>query len=616
MLFSGLKRLSLSIQYAVFVGLILFMIIAGLLIISYSTYSNYQNIYSQELERHSEKLVFVLDEKIIFVEHFLRFIGTRVANSDNQSIKEISELMMDSRRVDTEHLLSWNVVDFVTPDGYLRADSKVGVRSPINLKGKRSWLEKTEETPFNIHFSEPDVGVITRDHIIPIGLGVKSDNGSFLGSISSGISIEKLVSGLNQLMSAEFVFILFDDNMNWIAASDPFIKNEGLSSVTLSRVMQDSLKASHSNEMQFVHSDMNIRIDGWKFPYAIHSPKFPFWFLVGYNVENYYKHLWRDIAPKFFLSLVFCLVFASILLYLSYQVVRPIIILGKEAAKISHGKKVEVPEFDATELSMLAKQLNNIGSIYSTLRNKQMALLKSNAELSNANSFIKSNMSFLSHELINPTSSILEFSKMLQGRLKNLEDPVSQGYLDMICKASIHLNKQLSFFLRLFKFQAEKKVIEEKKVNLKELLDWNISMVMHHVKDRDIKISVTADDSLYMLCDEMMVGQIVQNIASNGLKYNKDVGELKVSAKLNKKDQIEIWFIDTGIGMSKQDMKSIFKIFKRAKSAKGSKIIGYGIGLAYAKQCIDAHGAKIKLDSKVGIGTSFKVTFPKERHVL
>ncbi|MFN8832183.1 MAG: ATP-binding protein, partial [Alphaproteobacteria bacterium] len=514
------------------------------------------------------------------------------------------------------HLLSWIVVDFVTPDGYLSADSKEVMRRPIDLRGKRSWLNQTPNNPFNIYFSEPDVGVITRDHIIPIGLGIKSDDSGFIGNVSSGISIEKLISGLNQVMSEEFVFILFDDDMNWIAASDPFIKNEGLNKIALANVMEDSIKASKSNDMTFIHSDINIRLDGWKFPYAIHSPKFPFWFLVGFNVEDYYSHLWQDLAPKFFLSLVFCIVFAAILLYLSYQVVGPIIILGKEAAKISHGKKVEVPEFDATELSVLSKQLNNIGEIYSALRYKQAALVKTNTELSNANSFIKSNMSFLSHELINPTSSILEFSKMLQGRLKDLQDKDAKEYLDMICKASIHLNKQLSFFLRLFKFQAEKKKIEEKKINVKELLDWNISMVMHHIRDRDIKISVNVESNLYMMGDEMMIGQIVQNIASNGLKYNKEVGELKVCGKLNKKGQIEFWFIDTGIGMNKKDMQSTFKIFKRAKSAKGSKIIGYGIGLAYAKQCVDAHGAKIKLYSKVGVGTTFKVTFPKERHLV
>ena len=111
--------------------------------------------------------------------------------------------------------------------------------------------------------------------------------------------------------------------------------------------------------------------------------------------------------------------------------------------------------------------------------------------------------------------------------------------------------------------------------------------------------------------DEIMIGQLIQNIAANGAKYNLQGGTLSIKAYTRYSTQIAIEFTDTGIGIAKDDISKIFKKFTRISNKEQNKTIGYGIGLAYAKRCAIVHGGKIMVRSKIGFGTTFTVIMQK-----
>lgn len=616
----GLEKYSLRIQYTLFTVIGSLFVVLGFVWISYSTYLSFHKNYAQEIMVQSGEIKDLFDEKVTFIEHFLQFVGSQIKSSQKKSIKDIASIIKhrnyDQNLVQDQNddAITWNMVNYITPEGYLVADSKTGMRTPIPVFGKRDWINFAKDTPWKLKFSDPAVGFITGDYIIPSGIGIYDDKGKkFYGLISSSISVEKLTSSLVQLVDDNIVFALFNDSFKNVLISDPFIDAQALNSKV--DEYRKVLK-TRSNTYTAFELPEGIKIGDVVFSYYVHSSKFPFWFLVGFNNNYYARELFNEILPKLLLNFVFWMLFSSIFIYLSYQVVRPIVVLGKAADHISKGKSIDLPNFKAKELNLLAKQLNTISKIHSSLKSKQNKLYKMNMELSTANEFIKSNMSFLSHELVNPTASILEFSKMLGKRLEyKLDDKESKDYLSIINKASIHLNKQLNFFMKLFRFQAEQKQIEEKPVALKQLIDWNLSMIMHHANCKQVSVSAEVPENLSLLGDEIMIGQLVQNIAANGAKYNKVDGSLTVKAFMNQKGEIEIHFIDTGVGISENDLGNIFKLFKRAPVTKKSKTVGYGIGLAYAQRCVEAHGGKIAVTSKLGKGSIFKVIFPKNRTI-
>jgi signal transduction histidine kinase len=334
--------------------------------------------------------------------------------------------------------------------------------------------------------------------------------------------------------------------------------------------------------------------------------------LIGQNQEQYRSAIRQAIAPLLIAYGLLAALFIGFLSTLGTQVIKPILELGKAADNISRGKKISIVGYSTKEFNILSKQLSIISKINRSLKYKQHRLAFMNEKLANANEFIKSNVAFLNHELINPVSSILGFSGILHKKLNTINDPEIKDSIDMIYKAAQHQNTQLKFFLKLFKFQEAKRKIEEKSINLKQLVLWNLSMIIHHIKTKNIKVITNIPEDLTLLGDEIMLGQLIQNLASNAAKYNKFNGQLEITACINKAGGIEISFIDSGIGIEKKELKNIFKMFSRASNIK-DKVIGYGIGLTYAKQCIDLHNAKIEVSSKILEGSIFKVIFPKER---
>ncbi len=592
-----------------FTAIVSWIVIAGLVWTSYSTYRDFKEEYMQDVKKSAVEIQQVFDEKVVLIEHFLQFIGAQIRNYKTTDPSKIASIIRYNTSANLDDTITWNIIDYVTPKGDLVADSVKGSRTPTHVLGKRSWMKYSMHEPWKMHFSKPSIGLVTGDNILPGGISIYSDDGGKnLGYLASGISIEKLKSSMVNVMNENISFVILDRDLNIIMISDPFIREDDLSH-SLSKYKENILTVSTTPS----ELDQYIKSKDSVFSYYIHSSRFPFMVLAGFDQSHYSREFWRDILPKLATNITLWLLFSGILAYLSHQVVKPIIALGKAARDISDGKEVNLPEFRSKDLNILGSQLENISKIQSNLKQKQVSLSRTNKELINANEFINTNMSFLSHELINPTQSIVSFSKLLSDDISDKVSPASKEYLDIINKSSAHLNKQLKFFLRLFKFQAEKRAIEEKPIILKELVEWNLSMIAHHLKKKRVKVKCTVDENIALIGDEIMIGQLIQNIASNGAKYNKVEGYLDISTRINKKGEIQVIFSDTGIGIDKRELNKIFKLFKRAKNGRNSKTVGYGIGLSYAKNCVDAHGGHIEVKSKLGEGTKFIITFPKNR---
>lgn len=608
------SKMSLSIQYMFFACMIGIITIVGLAFVSYETYEEYDHGFSAEISKQAQKLQVVLDDKIAFIEHFLQFIGSKIVESPDKSPLAIASLLKHYKSNLSDDVLGWNIVDYISTDGYLIADSKNGVKAPKYVANKREWIQDAKKKPWDLHFSKPALGLVTGDYIVPAGIGIYDDmDDTFYGYVTLGISIDKLLSNLLKIVNDDLAFVILDNKFRFLAASDPFLPNDIISQA-LSVNAIDFGNTTYEATLEIDLLTKPIRVNEYVFNSYVHLKHYPFWFLIGYDTKVYYKKLWNNLFPKLAMSIVLGVLCAGILIYLSYQVVKPIIMLGRAAEKISTNYVKTLPEFKALELNALADQLRNISQIHRNLHLKQAKLTKANHELITANEFIKSNMSFLSHELINPTSSIVEFSKLLLSRVPDKSNSEIREFLEIMNRISLHLYKQLNFFLRQFKFQSSRKSVEDTVINLRELIDWNISMLQHHIKDKQIKIHVDVSTDFKMLGDEIIIGQLIQNLLSNAVKYNKSDGKLEVKAKVTKKGETKIQFIDSGVGIAKKELQHIFKLFGRAKKTNDA-VVGYGIGLAYAKQCVDAHGGSITVSSKFGEGSMFTVTFPKNRTI-
>ena len=127
--------------------------------------------------------------------------------------------------------------------------------------------------------------------------------------------------------------------------------------------------------------------------------------------------------------------------------------------------------------------------------------------------------------------------------------------------------------------------------------------------ERRVTVTLTAVDQAMILGDEDRLKQLLLNLVDNAIKYTQPGGSVQLSlAKDNGWAQLVV--SDTGIGIPAEDLPHIFERFYRVDKARSRAQGGSGLGLAIAKWVVQAHGGAIKVDSTVGVGTTFTVTLP------
>jgi signal transduction histidine kinase len=125
-----------------------------------------------------------------------------------------------------------------------------------------------------------------------------------------------------------------------------------------------------------------------------------------------------------------------------------------------------------------------------------------------------------------------------------------------------------------------------------------------------ISASLEAEDP-YIYVDEMHFTNVIFNLMDNALKYKKVNEPLSLSVRTwNANDNYMISITDNGIGIRKEDLKKIFDKFYRVSTGNRHDVKGFGLGLAYVKQIIEAHKGSIRAESEPGVGTTFIIVLP------
>ncbi len=608
-LIESIRHPPLLYQYFFYAAIIIAFTLITCFGITYSEKNSYTEEYNILIQKDAIRIAHTFDESIQFAESIAGLLALKFMQGDNRAIENMDFLIEHQRPNFFNDAFSWNIFHYVTPSGDMILNGMKNKKASINLHDyQREWLDTAKKDPFRLHFSKPGIGAITKKFVFSTGYGFTDDKGAFKGYISVGIEIARLVNVLKKAASNNVTFILLDKNMHIVFISEPELYTTKLPTLQI-----DKIKNRSKTNNDILASP--IEVSGYYFNCAVQSKIYPFTFLVGQSNKIYKQKVQQHVLPQIIRNMAMGIIFVSALLFVGYQAISPILELSRDADKISKGKDIFIKHYSNMELNVLAKQLSKISETNKALMSQQSMLTKANNDLKHANELIQNNMSFLSHELKNPVSSMINFAQILHERLNKIGEQRDKDSIDLIYQAALQQDKQIDFFLKLCKFQECGKVIESEPVDLRQLIFLNINMVRHHAIQKKVNIEVDIDEEIPMILgDEIMIGQIIQNLAANGAKYNKEGGKLTVKAFVRNnskgKKDVVIEFIDTGIGINDEDLEKLFKKFKRIEDEKNSLIFGYGIGLNYVKTCVIAHNATIDVRSKVGVGTVFSVIFP------
>lgn len=219
--------------------------------------------------------------------------------------------------------------------------------------------------------------------------------------------------------------------------------------------------------------------------------------------------------------------------------------------------------------------------------------------------------SMVVHEFRNPLTAILASAQLLEHQGHQLPEARRREYLYMIQESARSIDQLLNDILAVgqaagghLKFSPEPLDLEQFCHRLVEEIQFSNST---H------QIIFTLQGNCANVClDKQLLWHILNNLLLNAIKYSPQGGNIYFDLHCQD-EKVTFQVKDTGIGIPKQSQQHLFESFYRAENV--GNIPGTGLGLTMVKQCLDLHGGQITVDSQVGRGTTFTVTFPLNSRV-
>ena len=223
-------------------------------------------------------------------------------------------------------------------------------------------------------------------------------------------------------------------------------------------------------------------------------------------------------------------------------------------------------------------------------------------------------ISRMSHELRTPLNAILGFSQLLAMDNASLRVDQKEA-VDHILKGGHHLLQLINEVLDLERIDSGQIQISLQSVALDKVLIEVNKSIAGQVKDAGINYVVGSLDSIpEVMVDEFCLKEILMNLLSNGIKYNKKNGSLTMQIRSDVEDYVRIDVIDTGVGIEYKNREDIFEPFNRAALLQDD-IDGTGVGLTLVKKYAELMNCEVGFESEPGKGSRFWVSMPVARQV-
>lgn len=215
-----------------------------------------------------------------------------------------------------------------------------------------------------------------------------------------------------------------------------------------------------------------------------------------------------------------------------------------------------------------------------------------------------------SHELRTPLSVVMASADLLSHDA-SIQSPFLQQVVADIKDEVKKMSKLVGDLMVIARNDNHAERLNVQEFDLSNSLEQVIRNMQPLAEKKHIALLGNIAEGIVYTGDEHKIKQLILILVDNAIKYTQEYGSVTVAAKYGKGRKISFSVADNGMGISSEDCKRIFGRFYRVDKARSREMGGNGLGLAIAKDIVDAHHGYIYLESKLGEGTTFSVELPQ-----
>jgi PAS domain S-box-containing protein len=269
-------------------------------------------------------------------------------------------------------------------------------------------------------------------------------------------------------------------------------------------------------------------------------------------------------------------------------------------------------------LDELSRAKTELESAYADLGEAQKAVAQRNEQLERLNAELKSLdemksnlLANVSHELHTPLVSIKGYTEMILKRRLGPLTPEQERGLEVALKNIDRLIEMIDNLLSFSRMEQGETQLNLETVPLWQIVDEAVELVAERIRKRNLSVTTQYEtDDLAVRADRVKIGQVLTNLLTNSVKFNRDGGRITLTARKGPRGYVEVVVADTGIGIPSEELDRIFERFHQVDSSPRRRYEGTGIGLSIVRDILRLHGCSIRVTSEPDRGSVFTFTLP------
>jgi PAS domain S-box-containing protein len=217
----------------------------------------------------------------------------------------------------------------------------------------------------------------------------------------------------------------------------------------------------------------------------------------------------------------------------------------------------------------------------------------------------------MSHELRTPLNSIINYTQLLLDGIYGDITRIQADRMEKVTRNARNLLTLINDVLDLSKIEAGHMILKRRRVDSRDFIQTILEVFKPLAEEKNLWLRYLATPTPDLYIDEIRARQVLTNLIGNAIKFTH-TGGVSLQTEVQG-DFLRLSVIDTGIGIPPDALQKIFEEFRQADNSSTRAYEGTGLGLTISKRLVEMHGGSISVESAVGQGSAFHITFPLAR---